>query len=110
LVKKIMVPCLTYKHLVDQYAIGFIEHLKIDTEGYDCKILNSIIDFYKSKAERLPNSLVFESNTHTDKLEVAEMKKRLIALGYEIVYSHHDTFAKKTNPTYYPKDIQIKMI
>jgi hypothetical protein len=110
LVKKIIVPCLTYKHLVERYNIGFIEHLKIDTEGYDCKILNSIIDFHKNKVAELPNSLVFESNTHTDKNEVNEMKNRLQSLGYQIVYSHHDTLAKKISPTYYPKKIEIKML
>lgn len=86
LVTKKTIPCYTYKNLIDTYNIGKVKQLKIDTEGYDCKILDSVLKYYLNSPELLPEFISFESNAHSDSVAVNEITKRLINLGYDISY------------------------
>ena len=86
LVTKKTISCYTYKNLIDAYNIGKVKELKIDTEGYDCKILNSVLKYYSNDPGMLPDLISFESNAHSDSNEVAEITQKLINLGYHISY------------------------
>jgi hypothetical protein len=87
IVKQKKIPCYTYKALMEQYNIGKVKQLKIDTEGYDCKILNSVLDYYKDTPKNLPEFISFESNAHSSPLEVKKMTQRLSELNYTISYT-----------------------
>jgi len=99
LVTKKTIPCYTYKNLIDTYNIGKVKQLKIDTEGYDCKILDSVLKYYSDSPEMLPEFISFESNAHSDHDAVVEITKRLITLGYDISYEEDGnvTEARLTN-------------
>lgn len=86
LVTKKKIPCYTYKNLIDNYNIGKVKELKIDTEGYDCKILDSVLNYYNDKKDLLPGLISFESNAHSDESSVKEITERLINIGYTITY------------------------
>jgi hypothetical protein len=88
------VKCLTFKNLVDQYEIDYIKYLKVDVEGYDCKLVNAAIDHF-IEYDKCPDQIYFESNSHSDKTEVALLTKRLQLLGYKLVITQFDTLAKK---------------
>jgi len=88
------VKCLTFKNLVDQYEIDYIKYLKVDVEGYDCKLVNAALAHFV-EYDKCPDQIYFESNSHSDKSEVALLTKRLQLLGYKLVITQFDTLAKK---------------
>lgn len=88
------VKCLTFKNLVDEYEIDYIKYLKVDAEGYDCKLVNAALDYFQNY-DKCPEQIYFESNSHSDKSELTALIKRLLLLGYELVINQFDTLAKK---------------
>jgi FkbM family methyltransferase len=88
------VKCLTFKNLVDEYDIDYIKYLKVDVEGYDCKIVNSVLDYFV-EYDKCPDKIYFESNSHSNKVEVSHLTKRLQLLGYKLVITQFDTLANK---------------
>ncbi len=88
------VKCITFKNLVDQCEIDYIKYLKVDVEGYDCKIVNSVLDYFSSY-EKCPDKILFESNTHSSKKEIIDLMKRLRKLGYDLINTEFDTIANK---------------
>jgi hypothetical protein len=42
---------LTYFNLLKRYNVEYIDFLKIDTEGHDCKIINNILDELSQNTE-----------------------------------------------------------
>jgi hypothetical protein len=88
------VKCMTFTNLVDEYEIGYIKYLKVDTEGYDCKIVNAVLDYFGDK-ENCPDEIFYESNSHSDPKEIALLSRRLQLLGYKLIITQFDTLAKK---------------
>ena len=88
------VKCITFKKLVDEYEIDYIKYLKVDVEGYDCKLINAVLNYFV-EYDKCPDQIFFESNSHSDKAEVAQLTKRLQLLGYKLVITQFDTLAKK---------------
>lgn len=84
LVKTKKIDCYYYSDLIKKYSINTVKKIKIDTEGYDCKILNSILDYYQETNEKLPIEISFESGVHNIKNDVELSLNRLISLGYTI--------------------------
>jgi FkbM family methyltransferase len=67
------------KTLIDKYGITKIEHLKIDTEGHDCIILNDFLDTCDIK----PKKITFEANVLSSVHDVKQLVRRLSAIGYK---------------------------
>jgi len=88
------VKCITFVNLVNEYKIGYIKYLKVDTEGYDCKIVNAVLDHFGDK-ENCPDEIFYESNSHSDPKEIALLSRRLQLLGYKLIITQFDTSAKK---------------
>lgn len=99
IVKQKKIPCYTYKSLMEQYNIGHVKQLKIDTEGYDCKILKSVLEYYKDKPNYLPKFISFESNAHSSEKEVQEMKERLLDLNYTLALKEDGSVTEATKNT-----------
>lgn len=82
------VPCKSLDELCDSYALGQVDLLQIDTEGYDYEIVR-MIDF-----ERLrPRLIVFE-HKHLQAAERASSEARLRDHGFELVHTQNDTVAR----------------
>jgi len=64
--------------VIAEAGITEYDHLKIDTEGHDCIILNDYLD----NTTFHPKRITFESNALSDKAEVAKLVGRLTAIGY----------------------------
>lgn len=94
IVKKTKVSCITFGELVDMCSIQKIDYLKTDTEGYDYKIINSVLDYYDKKRNLLPKKISFESNSHSPESEVLRLRSRLMSYGYIVDYNYHDTTAR----------------
>lgn len=96
IVKQKSIPCYTYKKLMNMYDIGRVNKLKIDTEGYDCKILKSVLSYYNDKLSYLPNEISFESNAHSNPEEVNEIRLLLKNLDYTIELIEDNSVTKAT--------------
>lgn len=73
------VPVVRIKSLIDKHGITEIEHLKIDTEGHDCVILNDFLD----TCDIRPNKIQFEANTLSNPIDIYKAAERLQGLGYK---------------------------
>ena len=92
------VKCLTFAKLVEIYNVEKIEMLKTDTEGYDCILIESILDFYETNKGILPTKIWYESNAHTPTKQLDKLWNRLEGLGYKLQHLGefaHDTLAVK---------------
>jgi FkbM family methyltransferase len=78
------------KSLLDKHGILEIDHLKIDTEGHDCVILNDFLD----TCSMLPNRITFENNVLSDPKEVNAVVQRLKAKGYKCEQVNFDTVCR----------------
>jgi len=81
----------TYK-LFYTNKVKNVEYLKIDTEGHDCIILNTLFNYIKYLPKNFyPKKILFESNENIDKNDVANTIKLYLSLGYILIYSDYDT-------------------
>jgi hypothetical protein len=60
-IKKYSVRCMTLHDFFVKHNVSSIGTLKIDTEGYDCHIVNQLIDYLSTNDLSL-NRLTFETN------------------------------------------------
>ena len=90
LVRKKVVDVLTWKDLVERYDITKVEFLKIDTEGHDLIIINSILDLMEKQPTILPEEIFFESNILINEEELKIILKRLTYFGYDIIFSNSE--------------------
>jgi hypothetical protein len=72
--------CLSWETLVNRYNIESVNLLKIDTEGHDCEIINSILN----NKIVLPKKIHFEANILTDSEIIRKTLRRLIESGYKV--------------------------
>lgn len=79
--KKTQCKSLTWESIVDIYDIKYVNYLKIDTEGHDCLIINSILNTNKI----LPKKIHFEANILTELNVINNTLKRLTDLGYNVI-------------------------
>ena len=72
-----------------------MDFIKIDTEGQDCEIVESILEFYEEQKSgspyQKPNRIQFETNDHLKKKRVDEIVKKFEKAGYETLYRGWDT-------------------
>jgi len=83
LVKRSVVPCLTFKKLVEKFDVEYVKQIKIDTEGMDCQLMNSILNYYEQHPDaKMPKRFQFESNAHNKREDVDFVCDRLEKFGY----------------------------
>lgn len=80
--KKTTCETITWETLVNRYNVTSIDYLKIDTEGHDCVILESIL---KSKAQILPKDIFFENNVLTSFESTQKILNSLLDTNYKLV-------------------------
>jgi hypothetical protein len=78
------VKAITFAQLVKENEIRSVKKIKIDTEGQDCYLVNSILNFCEEENFNLPEIILFETNLHNDTLLVDFTCQRLEKIGYNI--------------------------
>jgi hypothetical protein len=119
--KKEKCKVLTYFSLLKILNVNYVDFLKIDTEGNDCKIINNILDSLESNSSWYvpPRFLLFENNNLTDIQIRSDTIKRLKEYGYVHIYTKDDntlmyncaSYTSKLlvdNGIILPKDKEIK--
>ena len=81
-----LVKQITIAELYSLYNIHKIKFLKIDTEGYDCDILQYWLDFLKDKDKSYyPQKIEFESNSLTPQKYVLQTIEDYVNFGYKLI-------------------------
>jgi FkbM family methyltransferase len=91
-IKSKLVKQITIKELYSLYNIHKVKFLKIDTEGYDCDILQHWLDFLKGKDKSYyPQKIEFESNSLTPQKYVLQTIEDYVNFGYKLIdFSYGD--------------------
>lgn len=80
------VPSISFYNLVKEFNIGGIKYIKLDTEGMDADLLESILDdLWDLDSVRLPEKIMFETNCHNDTTKSFQVIERLRKIGYDIM-------------------------
>lgn len=78
------VPALTYKQLMKIYGIDYVDRIKLDTEGQDAPLLQSILNYYIESGNKFPKTIEFETNHHNNPTEVLDVIFKLLTLNYDV--------------------------
>jgi len=87
LYKSDKISVITWDKLIRNYNITSVDYLKLDTEGHDTVILNSVLN---SSCNILPKKILFESNMLTPQEKIKNTLSQLMLRGYEIVQDYGD--------------------
>lgn len=92
LCKKDEVNVMTIFELFYQNKVRNVKFLKIDTEGHDCVILNSLHSYIKYLPRIFyPKKILFESNENITSKDVDKTITLFCSLGYKLKHRGHDT-------------------
>jgi len=84
ILSRCQIEAITWSTLVERYDIEFVDYVKIDAEGHDCIIVNSIL-----KSNVQPNKISFEK-THCAPEELIEISKALTQNNYTLIENLED--------------------
>ena len=77
---------ISFYNLVKEFNIGGIKYIKLDTEGIDAELLESILDdLWELDSVKLPEKIMFETNAHNDTTKSFQIIERLGRMGYDIM-------------------------
>jgi len=93
MLSKHQIESITWSTLVKRYDIESVKLVKIDTEGHDCVVINSILD-----SNIHPQKIEFET-THCSTEELLQIAVRLESMGYTLITEGEDTVWRKNNDT-----------
>ena len=83
---------ITPRELFYQNKVKKVDYLKIDTEGHDCIILESLYTYIKYLPKTFyPTKILFETNEHTLESIVTNVINLYISIGYKLVKRGYDT-------------------
>jgi hypothetical protein len=86
------VKVITPSELFYQNKVKTVSLLKVDTEGHDCIILNSLYLYIKYLDKAFyPRKIRFETNEHTKRSDVDEVISLYMSIGYKIQSRGYDT-------------------
>jgi len=80
------VPSISFRKLIEEFNIEWVKYIKLDTEGLDADLLESILDdLWDLNTVRLPEKIQFETNCHNNVQKSFAVIERLRKIGYEIM-------------------------
>ena len=89
------VKVITFEDLMRKYNVKKINFLKIDTEGHDPIILQSMINYCDSNPSVYPRTIKFETCGISNSLKEQDVIQKLKKRGYKVVSKGDDTVLKK---------------
>lgn len=92
---------ITFNELYNNYNIHKVQQLKIDTEGFDCHILQQFLIFLKDKDTSFyPKKITFETNTNTDINFIHQTIRDFLDIGYTLNYFNYGNGSESTELVY----------
>lgn len=104
IVKKTKVPTLSWNTLIENYNIGSIGYLKIDTEGHEHIILKDYFEMCEKNPSFYAQRIKFEYNETSNKKILDELISNLT--NYQVIYEEEDVVLIKKEGLFY-KNIKI---
>lgn len=98
LLQNVTVPVMTIADLFKTHQVRSVGLLKLDTEGWDCKILGGLMAHCDAsgRADCWPRMIYFESNSLTQRREVDDTVAALGSRGYKLVaQTRQDTLLER---------------
>ena len=95
LIQKETVTVKSIPTLFQENNVHSIDYLKIDTEGHDCVIMNSYIDYCMKHPEAFAKKIRFETNKLSLRTDQEIIIERLKKNGYRIVSFEEDTLLER---------------
>jgi FkbM family methyltransferase len=99
ILQKRSVEMMSFGTLARHFGIEGIGFLKVDTEGHDCVIMQSLIDYCHQHAHVYPAKIRFESISHLkdeDRMrEYERVLAQLVERGYRVIRKGWDTMLVK---------------
>jgi FkbM family methyltransferase len=77
---------ISWNTLIEKYSIESVEFLKIDTEGFEYKILNNLLN---SNSSVYPKRIQFEDKDFTDEIELNNILTKFSNIGYVVSKADH---------------------
>jgi hypothetical protein len=96
-ISKKKVEVINFEKIINQYNVGGLILLKIDTEGHDCVILEDYLEYTKDKKYLLAEKIIFESNILSDQNRVKSIINRFLSLNYKLIKTGENTILEKIN-------------
>lgn len=91
LVKKTPVRAMTLPELIYENNVRGIQFLKMDLEGHDHVVMRNYHEFLTDMPVVFhPKRIQFESNTHTDKINIDIVIEMYQQLNYQVMRRDHD--------------------
>ena len=75
-------PVRTVEQILDDEGVASMNFFKVDTEGFDAKVVNSLLDAVSLRPSRRPDHIKYE-HVHLEAAEKSALRARLVASGYE---------------------------
>ena len=95
LLKKSYVDVITFEDLVKDNNINKIKYLKVDTEGHDPIIIDSMIEYCDKHTPTYPDKIQFETNIRSKKVDQDKVISKLENRNYKIISQGDDTILIK---------------
>ena len=81
-----------FEEIIFENQIYKSKLIKIDTEGHDCEIMDSIFSFLlKNERDRYPDKIIFETNSNSNVHRVNDVIEKFKNIGYCVVARSQDT-------------------
>ena len=100
-----IIECISFEELVTRYNISGIEFLKIDTEGNDIVIIDSML-----KTNIRPKKLYFEANSLYNETDILSIIKRLEENKYHLVHRDFNNITMRLKDHLYEETIKPILI
>jgi FkbM family methyltransferase len=76
---------MTIDELFRRYSIKRVDHIKIDTEGYESSILNGLYKkLIKEQKENWPRTIQYEINANSQPDKIIQVTSKFLQMGYKV--------------------------
>lgn len=80
-----------YEEIIEEFNVYKAKKIKIDTEGHDCVIMESIFTFLNNNnRDRYPEIIIFETNTNSNPKHVMQIVEKFKKIGFFVSSRGHD--------------------
>jgi len=91
------VPVQTVAQILDDQNVDSLDFVKVDTEGFDGRVVHSLLNAVEARPSRRPDHIKYES-MHLQDEEIAKLENRLGLNGFMCSSDDVDTTCSSVNP------------
>jgi hypothetical protein len=89
-----MIKIKPFGQLLEEYGVSSVGYLKIDTEGFDNRIVSAFLDYLEAHIGFFEPAAFIQFENNSNSTGAALVTNRLLALGYRVYSVLHTTVAE----------------